>query len=420
MAKKALLVVTSICIALLIGEVVLRSAGIRPGYAWQLPFTVIDSVVQSKDWQVDANGIYCMSPQVNKIIATNTKSLSVLWQDNNIDLATKYLIASHTSIKLDADNIQKLEGEELANEFIKQPTSAFEQMLNNSIEDSVDYYYRQFYTQPINANGFYSIPFQNFQTKKKKVLLVGDSFTFGFSAVPAHNSFACNLAAKGYAVYNAGIPGTDPAQYCKIVETYIDSIRPDAVVVCFYAGNDIMPSDRILHADSFVYFPTNASWIKGYNNGSYFANATLAYNYFSQQAQVIPNSQSVWHSITMHSALATQLFKTFGAKQSSNPMDETTTLDNDSLSWSAKYISRINELCALQNVQCILTVIPHRDDLQVKNIERDQKVFANATPHYFPASKADYYQGADDHFNNEGHLKMANFIEALLQKRFDK
>lgn len=414
MVKKVLLFVFTVCVCLLIGELVFRWKGVIPGYAWQLPFSKEDDIVTSDDWQVDANGIFCMNPAVNEKVSGYKHSFHRLWADKNIDLATKYLIASHSGISVDNSEVSDLEGEELATLFCTNPPSAFRDMLSGKIEDSVDYYYRQFYKQPVNSSGFYSIPFRNFATKKKKVLLTGDSFTFGFSAVPSHNSFAGVLASKGYAVYNGGIPGTDPAQYCRIVETYIDSIVPDAVVVCFYAGNDGMNFDRNVVADSFVYFATNASWIKGHYNGSYFKDAESAYEYFSKRAEVVSNKNSLWYSLTMQSAFATQIALAFKKNHLANPMNEPLTYYQDSLSWSSKYITRIAEVCRKRNTPCYVIVIPDRDDIDMQNFKKGPIVFDKVHAYYLPATRNDYYSGADNHFNNEGHVKMANFTHKLL------
>lgn len=269
-------------------EIVFRYKGVIPGYKWEMPFDNKNAIILFNDWITDSNGIYKLNPHINnKIISCDTNFVN-LWENDTIDLVIKYLISSHRKLK--PDNFFSIFSwnEDIISDFSKTYPSPFVEMVDkisktDSLKDSVDYYYKQFVMQPINSDGFYSIPFREFKTKKKKILLIGDSFTFGFSAVPSYNNFTCLLATKGYAVFNAGIPGTDPAQYCRIVENYLMKIKPDVVIICAYLANDIMQNNRKLYPDSFVYFPTNVSWIKGYFNNNYFKTPKEAYRFFEKK-----------------------------------------------------------------------------------------------------------------------------------------
>ena len=99
----------------------------------------------------------------------------------------------------------------------------------------------------INQDGFRGNDFKYVQTQATKIFLAGDSFTWGATAEPVTNSFASLLQAAGYYIYNAGIPGTGPAQYQQLVEKYVPLLKPDAVAVCLYAGNDLKPYPDPLH-----------------------------------------------------------------------------------------------------------------------------------------------------------------------------
>ncbi|MCI0470059.1 MAG: hypothetical protein L0Y73_00200, partial [Candidatus Aminicenantes bacterium] len=71
---------------------------------------------------------------------------------------------------------------------------------------------RNFYSNPgnratgviINSHGFRGNEFAPVDTPQTKILLVGDSFTWGTAAVPLTQSFADLVQASGYHVYNAG------------------------------------------------------------------------------------------------------------------------------------------------------------------------------------------------------------------------
>ena len=84
--------------------------------------------------------------------------------------------------------------------------------------DDAEFAYLDYATAPVNEEGFKSIAFKKYETEKTSILLLGDSFTWGLTAVPSFKSFADVLAARGYVVYNTGIVGNDPAYYAAIAK----------------------------------------------------------------------------------------------------------------------------------------------------------------------------------------------------------
>jgi len=71
------------------------------------------------------------------------------------------------------------------------------------------------------------------------VVTIGDSQTYGISA-PANASWPAQLArATGLQVYNLGLGGYGPVQYHELLRTRARELKPRAVVVGFYYGNDV-------------------------------------------------------------------------------------------------------------------------------------------------------------------------------------
>lgn len=76
----------------------------------------------------------------------------------------------------------------------------------------------------------------------RRVLVLGDSFTFGSGPIDASDGFVRRLdAALGDAVQviNAGVPGYSTVQEANWLERDGLAWEPDAIVVAFFVGNDV-------------------------------------------------------------------------------------------------------------------------------------------------------------------------------------
>ena len=136
----------------------------------------------------------------------------------------------------------------------------------------------------INSAGFRSIEFEYLETDKKKVLFLGDSFTWGVSAQPVTNCFADLTAAQGFVVYNTGIPGTDPNQYAYLAEKYIPVLKPDYTAVMFFMGNDfVSPRPMLPHKN--LHHITDAGWMYAFDDeGGYMESPVQAYEYWKRHS----------------------------------------------------------------------------------------------------------------------------------------
>lgn len=87
----------------------------------------------------------------------------------------------------------------------------------------------------INARGFRDAPFSEALAARRRVLAVGDSFTFGLGVDSAESwpeQLERLLRSEGsdVAVVNAGIPGYSARQMRQLVETLIPELRPQVVL----------------------------------------------------------------------------------------------------------------------------------------------------------------------------------------------
>lgn len=124
----------------------------------------------------------------------------------------------------------------------------------------------------INSDGFRSREFNNCHTTKKKILFLGDSFTWGCYANPIDNSFVDLIEKQGYMTFNTGIPGVGPNQYAFLAEKYVPILKPDYVLVMICMANDINDKPDPMLPNKNLYYSTNIGLISGFDaNGRHLS-----------------------------------------------------------------------------------------------------------------------------------------------------
>ncbi len=426
-------------IALLLAEVGLRMAGARPGtYILSKDFKVVDSPFLYKNYITDEAGIYKLSPWVSDtlwhyfISEPNTINTA---EFNNTFIAQDKLdqcmqdFVSIQNPKCCRNFSRILHNYRTNNTHTSLLKDTFNSIKKNGAINTWQQAILKYVNHPFNTDGFRSIGFNNDSTDKLKVLLIGDSYVFGYSASPFHASFSDNLLAKGYMIYAAGIPGTDPAQYAAIAQKYIPIIKPDIVVMCFYEGNDYMPYNRTpqhMHPHEYM---SNAGFFISAPHGE-FMDFTTCYRYYKSLLE-IPNTQhNAFNSIMAKSALTSL---TWGGLLKANmvkhPIVEASNQQllqmqqNYQPEFTARHIHSFDTACRKYNTPVLYTVIAQRDDVNhtgsedaIPDTMRAQQVFGNIPFQYCRHTKRKlHYQTIDSHFNNEGHLVFTNFLDTLLK-----
>lgn len=243
-------------VLLLLLETVLRISGAEPGkLSDNKHLYVRDTLMLRDDYTVDEAGIMKIGPAKRYYTNNNHEFIQAgVWDD--VYLFDCDFEFSLRKVVYDMRLQQSTFHDYVALFKKKSPPSEIEQAYINFVQN------------PINAEGFRSIPFKNYETDKTKLFLLGDSFTWGLNVDPITNSFPDLLTAKGYAVFNSGIVGADPAQYLAIAEKYIPRVKPDVVVVNYFLGNDHLHYHRQATEGEFIYYLTNEGWIRAAPQGS--------------------------------------------------------------------------------------------------------------------------------------------------------
>lgn len=277
------------------------------------------------------------------------------------------------------------------------------------------------YNSQVNDWGFRFDKSRINNSKKNKIMLIGDSFTWGFSAVPLDSCFT-DLLNKNETlnILNFGIPAADPVQYAAIAKTYLDSVKPNKLIVVFYTGNDVMVYDRDIEQKPFYYY-TNAGALLAVDGNKFLPSAKDAYNYYATEKFRIKNPKNKIENIAVKSALATRLLSI--GQQYKSKIEKENAIK--SLYISKKYLKEIKNLCQEKNIEFSIAVIPEYKELafyrkpfktkyQALFQDKDLKQFCFVPNNLNPEMYNPY---PDAHFNNLGHRVYADFLQKnLLQQ----
>jgi lysophospholipase L1-like esterase len=257
-------------------------------------------------------------------------------------------------------------------------------------------------------------------TTKPKLLLIGDSFTWGLTAQPLDSSFADRLRGMmDMTIINTGIPIADPAQYEAIGAKYIPQLRPEWVVVMVYLGNDIMQEERPIVPFRPFYYYTNAGAMMADDDGRHLNSAQEAYDYYTHQKFFLLHPANLGENIIAKSALLSRIYsfryrwrEKMDAENAIRHMDIT-----------RHHLLAIRDLCTRNGCKLQIILIPERKEAdrsvsflmqRYKDVCQDRKL---STCMYIPDFNASRYYTAypDGHLNNAGHAFFANAIAQYIR-----
>ena len=251
----------------------------------------------------------------------------------------------------------------------------------------------------------------SWDTSRPKILLLGDSFVWGASAKPLTCSFADLVEKAGTYVYNGGIPGTDPMQYAAVAEKYVPKLKPDIVAVCVYLGNDVSGSPMPMIPNKNIHYVSNIGFLRGFDDqGRFFRDGPEALRYFKSRKCGCPSS--FWDTF---------LYKTVVGRGVHGLLyGEKSSMSVRSRNWVTGAMQRIRDVCRANGSEMMVFLIPFaRENIQVNKSVRKNLPLFEGFPCYYPESldREDYCPPPDNHFNNQGHRKYADFILEILERK---
>ncbi len=253
---------------------------------------------------------------------------------------------------------------------------------------------------------------------KKAILFIGDSYTYGLSADSGY-SFADRLENKGaFAVFNAGIPGTDLPQYSAIVKEYIASglIHPDKIVVCINSANDLNHfPDRALTPNIPILYYTNVGGIYAFQGGDRsFKTAKEAYKNILEQYTIVGIlGEGLLSKIIGKSIVASRLVGLFRKKEEVKATNNINTTAESKIDPAFQHIATIKASCDAMGIPVLFVLLPGKEFVRKqKALSLDGVVSLNPTIY----TLNDYTEKEDDHPNNIGHQKMAKQLYQLVME----
>ncbi len=432
--RVALLIIIAVPVALGIGELFLRLTSHHPGvFNTSGGVELVDSLIVYRNFVTDEFGIYKFSSwiydSVPKSFDYEAGEIQRAYVRDNVshgdgvlDVYRQFYDLVHPSAPhtIRYKVRRWMEKSDSRSEF----DSTYHKLKSGSQADEWSKALLYYTEHPFNEEGYRSIPFRPSQTSHIKILLIGDSFVYGLSANPFYNSFADILLARGYVVYNTGIPGTDPAQYAAICRKYAASLHPDVVIFCFFSGNDIMLYPREPRADQPHEYLTNAGMLESSPLGQ-FLTAAQAYDFYLSMEK-IPKT-STFNKVCSHSCVLTLIW---GAMYQrgwvEHPVIKAT---NDALvarkdsseGTTKKYIDECRNTCDSLCIPYVYTVIPdryyhgnaHRQFFTIDTPAIDH-IFGGRRYSYPAQLKESDYKSSNIHFNNSGSARFADFLDSLI------
>ncbi|MFN8321355.1 MAG: hypothetical protein U0T74_01735 [Chitinophagales bacterium] len=438
-SKKYLLIFISVIAILFVSEMFFRLVGYKPGiFRKQDGFEIVDSLIEYDNFTTDEAGIYKFSPLVTDSIRQyyncETEEIESALVKTRLYPVDRVEEIYNTFCRLshgENSRTLKLRIKHWMNKKkFEQPCeleNTLHKISSQPIDTSDDWAQAifEYVHKPFNEEGFRSIAFKKHKTKHKRILIIGDSFVYGMSAIPFTNSFTDILLARGYMVYAAGIPGTDPAQYAAITKKYVPFLKPDLIISCFYFGNDLMRFYRPTVPNQPNEHITNAGFFNSYPLGNYLS-AAEAYDYYKCLAS-IPHT-TFFNKLCAQTCIGSVLWNIcYNYKWVSHTgieeYDKYNSL-NCNPKFTKKYVQIVDSVGLENNIPILHTIIPQYNSLY--NINREYLTIDTSiinqifTSHFFcpmDMSARNDYDIPGYHFNNSGATKFANFLESLIMSK---
>lgn len=400
MIKNLCLLFLSLFISILIAEYALRKFGLVPGQLRASPWLQKqDELYSLSGFMADEHGIFKVDTSICRNIEAN-RTTAERWYDaleQRCMAELPVIYFDHAGFPAYYDPINEL-------------SQRFVSIQNNGARSAFDSLLAHYKEYPVNSDGFYSIPFQTKIVGKTKVLLLGDSFTWGHSSKNKTGSFANTLLARNHLVYNTGISGADMPQYMTILETYLDSMDPDVVVLNFYLGNDVSYYVRSPEPGLPIHFNTNAGNLMAFQDGVQFHNMHDAYDNIMRNT-VIPET-SVINRILSKTVISTLLWKVL-VRLGIIHHDYFISAPRPEIPICNAQMRDLMTFCAGRNKKLILSVIPDLVNGRLDDVASIPHLF-DEIPYHEPEMTLDMFSHQDGHFNERGHLFYANYLEKLI------
>lgn len=265
--------------------------------------------------------------------------------------------------------------------------------------------------------------------KKEVVMIIGDSYVEGCCPDTVINSFPDIINRNNnLKVLNMGISGTDPLQYQLIAQKYLPLLKPNKVVVVFYFGNDILTFERQATPYSPLTFPfKNNKWLFGVapNHLSQklnysFKSADEAYQFYIDKYTLTGNNRNFIERTFSYSVIFSKIYLYVEHRNARKLWESKGIVYNwDGFDIAHKRLVAIQKMADSLNVSALFVGIPSPEEAaNNENLREKYKTLFKEIKWDVPKNlnKEDYDgMNISNHFNNNGHIKYAEFLENVIE-----
>lgn len=255
-----------------------------------------------------------------------------------------------------------------------------------------------------------------------RVLMLGDSFTFGGSA-SVGNSFVETLETQlpDTVVWNTGIPGAGTNQALATLKVYAPIMQPQVTILGFYM-NDY--DDNMFPVDSYFMGVDETNY--PYAIRQYMTDEQGAVTKLDSQAdlyyrfhQVDPPHSAIERFVGT-TRLGSLLLNTIEA--TGNVISKSSgTRVNAQVNATRQYLTEIHDYAADHDIELILLMIPRREDVAEMGVLLQNTIqLADELniPYINPVSmldgNVDYAPDPDIHWSTAGHQKIGALLVVCL------
>ena len=255
-----------------------------------------------------------------------------------------------------------------------------------------------------------------------RILLLGDSVTWGMSADPGA-SYAETLSAAfpDAIIWNTGIPGTGTNQARMAFEVYAPVLRPQLTVLGF-VNNDF--DDNLLPVDSWINALDSSG--KAIHLRRYAIDDeenVIAFDLrdlgFIQAHQMLPprSALEAWLGSTRIGSLLLRLRDTI---ESAKPADEKLARRRQV---TKQHLMELKRSVAASGSEFLVVLVPGPADIvsvgpryQMAEELMQELDIAFLNPISILDPKLDYAEPPDDHWNNAGHQQIGALLSDCVQR----
>ena len=259
---------------------------------------------------------------------------------------------------------------------------------------------------------------------RTRILLLGDSFTWGMSA-DLGKSYAETLSAAhpDAIVWNAGVPGTGVNQALLAFDAFAPVLMPQLTILTFF-DNDF--DDNLLPIDSWMNaldsngkaFHIRKYAIDHEENVIAFDTQDLAYIRVHQKQP--PNSE--WDRLLGSTQLGSLALRLRDALTPAQPAPETMVRRRQV---TRQYLLELKQAVAASGSDLLVILVPRRADTHnpsARFLLAQELMQELAIPFVNPASilvpNLDFALLPDEHWNNTGHKKVGKLLSDCVQRFF--